>query len=397
MTTPDVQDHAVDQDDDRPAGPWALGQTGLGAVTVGTAAMSVFGPFGLLVGLLVGGGGVVGLLALRRRRNSEKGNSNGTGSGQRSRSPAGLGGRSSPSGKGGKDKKGRFGLPTGKTKGRDGKKDKGGKKLGGLLPTGRKKDKGNSSTPGGNGGKKNKGSKNNGDGRGKGGPLGKLFGRKGPGGKGPGGKGPGGKGPGGKGRGGKNGGMPEWLKPWKWGKGKGSGGTGKGPGGGKGPEGVGPPPVSTNRPPTGSTRPDETSPGKGTGGPKEPNSANPGGKGDPISMGKIRDAAEQWAEAVKGHPLENARDMEHFLDDLAEAKKVIADAEKAAGTRSQEEFPADAAVGEALAEQSRKSQSEAAFMSNFKGIFRKRHQQDYERFEAPRTQERKMDYRAQQD
>src|SRR5690606_13486820 len=64
--------------------------------------------------------------------------------------------------------------------------------------------------------------------------------------------------------------------------------------------------------------------------------------GGDAGMGRIHEAAQELAEAIRRHPLENTKDMETFLEDLGLAGNLIAEAETAAAGRVHEEFPADA-------------------------------------------------------
>lgn len=403
VTTSNV-DESDDDDEDRPAGPWALGQTSLGAVTAGSAAAAAFGPLGLLIGLLAGGGAVAGVVAMRRKQKTQQQKNRSAPGAQSQRRSSAPGSRSRSGGLGSRKGSGRSGAPTGKKQ--RGSGDAGGRKSrsSGLSPTGRKSRNGRgtgskaASSPTGRGGRKagSRSADRPGGNGGRGGGLFRSRNRSGAG------KGRANR------RSGSLNGQPSkrsrmgWLrpgarksdtknhkKPDKQGKGKGQ----------VKPGSLTPPPnpkLLNRRPANAAARPEDTSktpPTAGAGGDQKTRTNSRKGN----SMGRIRDVAEEFSEAVKTHPLDKARDMEAFLDELAEAKEIIAKAESHAGARSQEEFPADSAVGEALGEQSRKSLSDAAAMRGFKSIFRKRHQQDYERFEAPRTEEHKMDYRAQLD
>jgi hypothetical protein len=113
-------------------------------------------------------------------------------------------------------------------------------------------------------------------------------------------------------------------------------------------------------------------------------------------MGRIAESADAYAEAMKNQPLENANDMETALADLALAEEKLAVAKSVLAQRINEEFPADPAVAEAVAESGRNQKATASGMAGLKALFKRRHQQDYERFEKPRTQEHKLDYRAQE-
>lgn len=114
-------------------------------------------------------------------------------------------------------------------------------------------------------------------------------------------------------------------------------------------------------------------------------------------MGRIHEAAQELAEAIRRHPLENTKDMETFLEDLGLAGNLIAEAETAAAGRVHEEFPADAQVRESLELTARQKRTAARAAEGLRDLYRRQHNRDYERFENPRNREEKLDYRNNRD
>lgn len=114
-------------------------------------------------------------------------------------------------------------------------------------------------------------------------------------------------------------------------------------------------------------------------------------------MGRIAEAGDSYVEAVRNHPLENVSDMETALQDLAIAEERHAQAKAILTQRIREEFPADGAVAEAIGESGQQQRVTASNISGFRSLFRRKHAQDYERLERPRTQEQKLDYQQNRD
>src|SRR5690606_37817076 len=119
--------------------------------------------------------------------------------------------------------------------------------------------------------------------------------------------------------------------------------------------------------------------------------------GGDADMGRIHEAAQELAEAIRRHPLENTKDLETFLEDLGLAGNLIAEAETAAASRVHEESPADAQVRESLELTARQKRTAARAAEGLRDLYRRKHNRDYERFEKPRSREEKLDYRNNRD
>ncbi|MEU5852492.1 hypothetical protein, partial [Saccharopolyspora shandongensis] len=119
--------------------------------------------------------------------------------------------------------------------------------------------------------------------------------------------------------------------------------------------------------------------------------------GGNAGMGRIHEIAQELAEAIRRHPLENDRDMQTLLKDLGQAGPLIADAKTSLAGRVGDEFPAHAQVTEALESSSRHERTSARAAEGLHDLYKRKHNADHQRFEQPRTQEQKLDYEKNKD
>jgi hypothetical protein len=107
--------------------------------------------------------------------------------------------------------------------------------------------------------------------------------------------------------------------------------------------------------------------------------------------------AEQYHQAVSKMSLESLKEIHGRIEDLAGAEALFAQARGVIAKRLGEETPVDGAITEQIAKQSNVGRQTAAVFASTAGAMKKRHAADWERFDTPRTEEHKADYRANKD
>lgn len=110
-------------------------------------------------------------------------------------------------------------------------------------------------------------------------------------------------------------------------------------------------------------------------------------------MGTLTDLAEQMRQAAAKAPLNSLKNAEAYLEDAAGAEAILADIKKTVyARRLTDETPVDAAVVDGLAGQHKAHSQTAAVMATLKSVLRRKHKDDWERFDNPRNHENKADY-----
>lgn len=114
-------------------------------------------------------------------------------------------------------------------------------------------------------------------------------------------------------------------------------------------------------------------------------------------MGHINDTAESVITALDRSDISSARKLDALFADIAVSEQRLADAKRRLAGRIAEEFPADPSVSEHVYQSAGVQSQLSTALSEVRALFRRVHNNEWERLEAPRRNEQAWDHQNNQE